>query len=178
MHFWKLAMRQTNKGGRRDLPSVFIFEYSSFVFIGNKICQLLDPFVGQRSTKPLSRGVCPFSTFHVRSGGPSSLILLKKDACSQVNRNICPKHKQNVSQLSSVPFNLGPLWRCTVNWRRLPRDRSWIRRGFAQLLSECKMQWEQVWKTVLTLQRFIGAGMRKVACKVCILAKASLRPVH
>ena len=106
MHFWKLAMRQTNKGGRKDLPSVFIFEYSSFVFIGNKICQLLDPFVGQRSTKPLSRGVCPFSTFHVRSGGPSSLILFKKDACSQVNRNICPKHKQNVSQLSSVPFNL------------------------------------------------------------------------
>lgn len=53
----------TNKGGRKDLPSVFISEYSSFVFIRNDIRQLLDPLAGQRSTEPLSRGVCPL--FHI-----------------------------------------------------------------------------------------------------------------
>lgn len=106
LHFWKLAMRQTNKGGRKDLPSVFIFEYSSFVFIGNEICHLLDPFVGQRSTKPLSRGVCPFSFFHLWSGGPSSLILLKKgrllvgeqEHLSSASLPDKTKPKQNVSQ--------------------------------------------------------------------------------
>lgn len=101
--------KQIKEGEKTYLLSLFLNTVHLYL-LGTKFASFWTRLsVGQRSTKPLSRGVCPFSIFHLRSGGPSSLILLKKDAFSQVNRNICPVLVSLIKQNTSKMYHNYPV---------------------------------------------------------------------